>query len=85
MKTKKSCSYLPGKGRKGHYKELFETTRKKGYLHVRIDGDIHELSYGLKLDRYKIHDIELVIDQIVVQGKQPTASFKIIEARHAAR
>jgi len=55
------------KGRKGHYKELFETTRKKGYLHVRIDGEIQELSYGLKVDRYKIHDIELVIDRIVVQ------------------
>ncbi|HPM09788.1 MAG TPA: excinuclease ABC subunit UvrA [Paludibacter sp.] len=55
------------KGRKGHYKELFETTRKKGYLHVRIDGDIQELSYGLKVDRYKIHDIELVIDRIIVQ------------------
>ena len=56
------------KGRKGHYKELFETTRKKGYLHVRIDGEIQELSYGLKVDRYKIHDIELVIDRIVVQN-----------------
>lgn len=55
------------KGRKGHYKELFETTRKKGYLHVRIDGDIQELSCGLKVDRYKIHDIELVIDRIIVQ------------------
>ncbi|MDE6217496.1 MAG: excinuclease ABC subunit UvrA, partial [Muribaculaceae bacterium] len=51
------------KNRKGHYKELFENLRKKGYLYVRIDGEIRELAYGLKLDRYKNHSIELIIDR----------------------
>jgi excinuclease ABC subunit A len=54
------------KGRKGHYKELFEQTRKKGYLYVRIDGQIKELTAGLKLDRYKNHDIEVVVDRLTV-------------------
>lgn len=52
------------KNRKGHYKELFETLRKKGYLNVRIDGELRELAYGLKLDRYKNHSIELVVDRM---------------------
>lgn len=51
------------KNRKGHYKELFENLRKKGYLRVRIDGELHELTYGLKLDRYRNHTVELVIDR----------------------
>lgn len=55
------------KNRKGHYKELFETLRKKGYLHVRIDGEMQELVYGMKLDRYKNHTIELVIDRLRVK------------------
>jgi len=63
------------KGRKGHYKELFETTRKKGYLHVRIDGEVREITHGLKVDRYKIHDIELVVDRLVVSAKD-TARLK---------
>jgi excinuclease ABC subunit A len=54
------------KGRKGHYKELFEQLRRKGFLHVRINGEIRELSHGLKLDRYKTHFIELVIDKFKV-------------------
>ncbi|MBW6502295.1 MAG: excinuclease ABC subunit UvrA [Bacteroidales bacterium] len=54
------------KGRKGHYKELFEQLRRKGFLHVRIDGEIRELSHALKLDRYKTHYIELVIDKFRV-------------------
>jgi len=54
------------KGRKGHYKELFEQLRRKGFLHVRINGEIKELVHGLKLDRYKIHNIELVIDKFRV-------------------
>ena len=57
------------RGRKGHYKELFEQIRKKGYLHVRIDGVIREASHGLKLDRYKNHDIEVVIDKLEVSEK----------------
>jgi excinuclease ABC subunit A len=54
------------KGRKGHYKELFEQIRKKGFLHVRIDGEVREIVHGLKLDRYKVHNIEIVIDKLVV-------------------
>ncbi|MFI3292681.1 MAG: excinuclease ABC subunit UvrA [Rikenellaceae bacterium] len=54
------------KGRKGHYRELFETLRKKGYLYARIDGQMVEFSSGLKLDRYKTHYIDLVIDRLRV-------------------
>jgi excinuclease ABC subunit A len=54
------------KGRKGHYKELFEQLRRKGFLHVRINGEIKELSHGMKLDRYKTHFIELVVDKFRV-------------------
>ena len=57
------------RGRKGHYKELFEQIRKKGYLNVRIDGEIREATHGLKLDRYKNHDIEVVIDKLLVTEK----------------
>ena len=52
------------KNRKGHYKELFESLRKKGYLRVRVDGELKELTYGMKLDRYRNHSIELVIDRL---------------------
>ncbi len=55
------------KGRKGHYKELFEQIRRKGFLHVRIDGEIKEVVHGMRVDRYKNHFIEIVIDKIVVQ------------------
>jgi len=55
------------KGRKGHYKELFEQVRKKGFLHVRIDGEIKEVMPGLKVDRYKTHDIEIVIDRFTLE------------------
>jgi len=54
------------KGRKGHYKELFEQIRKKGFLHVRINGAIREITHGLKVDRYKTHFIEIVIDKLTV-------------------
>ncbi|MCD7815274.1 MAG: excinuclease ABC subunit UvrA [Bacteroides sp.] len=56
--------------RKGHYKELFEQIRKKGYLYVRVDGEICEIVHGMKLDRYKNHDIEVVIDKTVVTEKE---------------
>lgn len=52
------------KNRKGHYKELFENLRKKGYLYVRIDGEIKELVYGMKLNRYQNHSVELVVDRL---------------------
>jgi len=57
------------RGRKGHYKELFEQTRKKGFLHVRIDGEMKELVPGLRVDRYKNHNIEVVIDRVLVSEK----------------
>jgi len=55
-------------GRKGHYRELFESMRKKGYLHVRVDGEVQEIKQGMKVDRYKTHDIEVVIDRLAVKG-----------------
>ena len=57
------------RGRKGHYRELFESMRKKGYLHVRVDGDVQEIRQGMKVDRYKTHDIEVVIDRLMVKGE----------------
>ncbi len=54
------------KGRKGHYRELFETLAKKGYIYARIDGEIREISAGMRLDRYKIHTIDLVVDRLTV-------------------
>ena len=57
------------RNRKGHYKELFETVRKKGFITVRVDGEIREVTKGMKLDRYKNHDIEVVIDKLVVREK----------------
>ena len=50
--------------RKGHYKELFETIRKKGFVHVRVDGEVQEIVAGMKLDRYKTHTIEVVVDRL---------------------
>lgn len=57
------------KSRKGHYKELFESIRKKGYLLVRCDGEIRDVVPGMKLDRYKNHDIEIVVDKLIPQDK----------------
>ena len=57
------------KSRKGHYKELFENVRKKGYLYVRVDGEVREVMHGMRLDRYRNHDIEVVIDKMVVSDK----------------
>lgn len=54
------------KGRKGHYKDLFESLQKKGFLSARIDGEIREIVPGMAVDRYKIHDIEIVVDKLVV-------------------
>jgi excinuclease ABC subunit A len=54
------------KGRKGHYRELFEQLRRKGFIHVRVNGEIREIVSGLKLDRYKTHNIELVVDKFRV-------------------
>ena len=56
------------RNRKGHYKELFEQMRKKGYLNVRVDGEMREIIHGMKLDRYKMHSIEVVIDKLIVSA-----------------
>ena len=55
------------RSRKGHYRELFESMRRKGYLHVRVDGEVLEITRGMKVDRYKNHDIEVVIDRMAVK------------------
>ena len=60
------------RNRKGHYKELFEQVRKKGYLYVRVDGEVREALPGMKLDRYKNHDVEVVIDKLIPQDKDDT-------------
>ena len=57
------------RGRKGHYRELFENIRKKGYIHVRVDGELCEITHNMKVDRYKIHDIEIVIDRLIITAK----------------
>lgn len=57
-------------GRKGHYKELFDTIRKKGFMHVRVDGEICELTQGMKVDRYKVHTIEVVVDRLKVKANE---------------
>jgi len=54
------------KGRKGHYRELFDQIRQKGFLYARVNGEIKEITYGFKLDRYKTHNIEMVIDKLVI-------------------
>ena len=56
--------------RKGHYKELFENIRKKGFVHVRVDGEVQEIVPGMKLDRYKVHNIEVVVDRLKVKGER---------------
>ena len=62
------------KGRKGHYRELFESMRRKGYMHVRVDGELQEITRGMKVDRYKTHDIEIVIDRLAVPATTPATS-----------
>ncbi|MCC8154944.1 MAG: excinuclease ABC subunit UvrA, partial [Tannerellaceae bacterium] len=68
------------RNRKGHYKELFEQVRKKGYLSVRVDGELKEILHGMKLDRYKMHSIEVVIDKMIVtnsDGRRLKESLKV--------
>ena len=60
--------------RKGHYKELFETIRRKGYLQVRVDGEVMEIMPGMKLDRYKNHSIEVVVDKLKIAEKAISSS-----------
>lgn len=68
------------KARKGHYKELLEQTRRKGFMYVRIDGEIEELRYGMKLDRYKIHNIEVVVDKITMKDDEQRLKQSIATA-----
>lgn len=68
------------KGRKGHYRELFEQIRKQGYLKVRIDGEILDLSPKMQLDRYKIHDIEMVIDRLLVSTEDKKRLYDSIQS-----
>ena len=65
--------------RKGHYRELFESMRRKGYLYMRVDGEITEITRGMKVDRYKNHNIEVVIDKLKVQGKDDERLKKTVE------
>lgn len=67
------------KGRKGHYKELFESIAKKGFLNVRVDGELKEIKFGMKLDRYKNHDIEVVIDKLVINEESRDRVTKSVE------
>jgi excinuclease ABC subunit A len=70
LKGKKLVLLAPiVKGRKGHYRELFQQIRKSGYTKVRVDGDVQEITAKMQVDRYKIHDIEVVMDRIVADAK----------------
>lgn len=65
--------------RKGHYRELFESMRRKGYLYMRVDGEIKEIVRGMKVDRYKNHNIEVVIDKLQVHGKDDERLRKTVQ------
>ena len=62
------------KGRKGHHKAVFEDVRKAGYVRVRVDGEVREVDEEIELDRYKIHNIEVVVDRLIVPGRDETDS-----------
>lgn len=72
------------KGRKGHYRELFEQIRRKGFLRARVDGDLVDLAEHIKLDRYKVHDVEIVVDRIQVSksDKQRVAESVNVALKH---
>ncbi len=67
------------KGRKGHYHELFEQLRKKGFLHVRVDGILKEITQDMRLERYKVHDIEVAIDKLVVNNNSQNRIKKSLQ------
>ena len=70
MRGKKVLLLAPVvKQRKGHYKELFEQLRKKSFLTVRVDGELREITYGMKLDRYKLHSVEVQTDKLTIAEK----------------
>ena len=67
------------KNRKGHYKDLFENLRKKGFVRVRVDGELREITFGMKLDRYKNHSVELVVDRLRVAKKEQQRLLQSVE------
>jgi excinuclease ABC subunit A len=74
------------KGRKGHYRELFEQIRRKGYLYVRVDGEIREMVAGMRIDRYKVHDIEIVVDRLQIKaGGDKRLKESVSVAMHEGR
>ena len=75
------------KGRKGHYRELFEQILKMGFTKVRVDGEVVDIVKGMKLDRYKIHDIEIVIDRIIVDPKDRKRIYDsvILSMKHGSK
>ncbi len=70
-------------GRKGHYKELFETIRKKGYVYVRVDGEVQEIVQGMKVDRYKTHSIEVVVDRLKIRPASPDSEQDLRRLRQS--
>src|SRR5690606_1086548 len=74
------------KGRKGHYRELFEQIRKQGYVKVRVDGELQDLVPKMQVDRYKIHDIEVVIDRLLIAEKdRKRLHASVMQAMKAAK
>ena len=67
------------RSRKGHYRELFEQTARQGFLRVRVDGELREITAGMKLDRFKTHDIEIVIDKLVIKQENEKRLKQSIE------
>ncbi|MFO7723424.1 MAG: excinuclease ABC subunit UvrA, partial [Bacteroidales bacterium] len=67
------------KGRKGHYREVFEQVRRQGYLRVRVDGEVREVEPAMQLDRYKVHDVEVVVDQLKVNALKPERLVKSVQ------
>ena len=72
-------------GRKGHYKELFETVRKKGFVHVRVDGEVQEIVKGMKLDRYSVHNIEVVVDRLKIRSNGENGDASLNDANDVRR
>lgn len=88
FKDKKISLLAPKiKGRKGHYRELFEQILKMGFSKVRVDGEIRDITKGMKLDRYKIHDIEIVIDRLLVDAanKQRIYDAVLLAMKHGSK
>jgi excinuclease ABC subunit A len=67
------------RGRKGHYRELFEEILSDGFIRVRVDGELHEITKGFQVDRYKIHNIEIVVDRMKVSADAPTRLSESID------